>query len=248
MFSDISQSLPFELKFWCYLRADIIAAHPEQIQLLKDAGIQETYFGIETFNPKTAKFIGKGMASDRIVDTLYQCKEAWGDRSYIAAGIIIGLPYETQASIKLAVDFLTRPDCPVDLANTFPLSIVGNHDLIKYMYMSELDKNYHKYGYYFPNPTENYYKWRKDDDTDINSYDQAQDLADTFNKLLPKTPYRGNFYISSFNDDRLKNREKNIDLTDIEYQNLIKSVDFKELFLKTVRTDYFEPLITKLSQ
>lgn len=246
MFTDISQSLPFELKFWCYLRADIIAAHPTQMQLLKDAGIQETYFGLETFNPKTAKFIGKGMASDKIVDTLYQCKELWGDRSYIATGIIIGLPYETQASIQLAVDFLSRPDCPIDLANTFPLSIVGNHDLMKYMYMSELDKNYHKYGYYFPNPTKNYYRWHKDDDTDINSYDQAQELAYTFNKLLPKTPYRGNFYLSSFNDDRLKNRERNIDLTDSEYQNLIKSIDFKELFLKTVTTDYFEPLILKL--
>jgi hypothetical protein len=247
MFTDISQSLPFELKFWCYLRADLLAAHPEQIQLLKDAGIQETYFGIETFNPKTAKFIGKGMASDKIVDTMYKCKEVWGDRSYIAAGIIIGLPYETQASIQTAVDFFQREDCPVDLANTFPLSIIGNHDLVKYMYMSEIDRNYSKYGYYFPNPEDNYYKWRKDDDTDINSYEQAEELAQAFNPTLPHKPYRGCFYTSSFSDARISDREKNLDLTDDEYQSLVKSINFTELFYETVKRDYLNPLISKLS-
>jgi radical SAM superfamily enzyme YgiQ (UPF0313 family) len=247
MFTDISQSLPFELKFWCYLRADLLAAHPEQIQLLKDAGIQETYFGIETFNPKTAKFIGKGMASDKIVDTMYKCKEVWGDRSYIAAGIIIGLPYETQASIQTAVDFFRRKDCPIDLANTFPLSIIGNHDLVKYMYMSEIDRNYSKYGYYFPNPEDNYYKWRKDDDTDINSYEQAEELAQAFNPTLPHKPYRGCFYTSSFSDARISDREKNLDLTDDEYQSLVKSINFTELFYETVKRDYLNPLIAKLA-
>ena len=247
MFADVSQSLPFELKFWCYLRADILAAKPEQIQLLKDAGIVETYFGIETFNPKTAKFIGKGMAHERIVDTLYKCKEVWGDRSYIAAGVIVGLPYETQSSIQTAVDFFTRKDCPVDLANMFPLSIIGNHDLVKYMYMSEMDRNYGKYGYYFPNPTANYFSWRKDDDTDINSYEQAELLAQEINLKLPHRVNRGDLYASSFNDSRLKDRDKNLDLTDQEYQDLIRSINFTELFKETVTRDYFEPLIKQLS-
>jgi radical SAM superfamily enzyme YgiQ (UPF0313 family) len=243
MMTDISQSLPFELKFWCYLRADIIAAHPEQMQLLKDMGIQETYFGLETFNPKTAKFIGKGMAMGKIADTLYKCKESWGSRSYLAAGIIIGLPYETQASIQMAVDFFHRADCPIDLANTFPLSIVGNHNMMKYMYMSEIDRNYNKYGYYFSNPEANYYNWRKDDDTDISSYEQAELLSQSFNPTLPHKPYRGCFYKSSFNDVRISNREKNLDLTDDEYQSLVKSINFTELFRETVLRDYFEPLI-----
>jgi radical SAM superfamily enzyme YgiQ (UPF0313 family) len=247
MFADISQSLPFELKFWAYLRADIIAAHPEQIQLLKDAGLQETYFGLETFNPKTAKFIGKGMASERIVDTLYKCKDVWGSRSYIAAGVIVGLPYETQATIQTAVDFFKRADCPIDLANTFPLSIIGNHNLIKYMYMSEIDRNYSKYGYYFPSPETNYFSWHKDDDTDINSYEQAEKLAQGFNSTLTARTCRGDFYVSSFNDYRLKDREKNLDLTDQEYQDLIRSINFTELFHDTVTRDYLNLLIAKLS-
>jgi hypothetical protein len=174
---------------------------------------------------------------------LYKCKEAWGPRSYIAAGIIVGLPYETQSTIQKAVDFFSRSDSPVDLANTFPLSIIGNHDLVKYMYMSEIDRNYRKYGYYFPNPETNYFNWQKDDDTDITSYAQAEALAIEFNKLLPGDPYRGDFYISSFNDRRLKDREKNLDLTDQEYQDLIRSINFTELFRTTVMEDYFKPLI-----
>jgi len=247
MFADICQSLPFEIKFWCYLRADIIAAKPEQIYLLKDMGIAETYFGLETFNPKTAKFIGKGMASDRIVDTLYKCKEVWGDRSYTTAGIIVGLPFETQASIQVAADFFRREDCPIDLANIFPLSIIGNHNMIKYMYMSELDKNYSKYGYHFPNPDENYYKWVKNDDTDINSFQQAEEIANSINSTLTHRLYRGCFYTSSFNDPRVSDREKNLDLTDDEYQSLVKSINFTDLFYETVKRDYLNPLIAKLS-
>jgi len=247
MFADISQRLPFEMKFWCYLRADILAAHPEQIRLLQDAGIAETYFGIETFNPKTAKFIGKGMASERLIDTIYQCKDVWGDRSYIAAGIIIGLPYESTDTIYKAADFFRRNDCPIDLANTFPLSIIGNHNLVKYMYMSEIDRNYSKYGYYFPNPEENYFRWRKDDDTDIHSYDEAKRLSNEINSSFKKIPYKGNFYVSSFNDDRLKDREKNLDLSNFDYQKLIENINFENLFKETVIRDYFQPLILKLS-
>ena len=247
MFADISQSLPFELKFWCYLRADLLAVHPEQIQLLKDAGIAETYFGIETFNPKTAKFIGKGMASDRIVDTMYKCKDVWGPRSYIAAGIIVGLPYESTDTIHRAAEFFRRSDCPVDLANLFPLSIIGNHDLVKYMYMSEIDRNYSKYGYYFPNSNENYFSWRKDDDTDINSYEQAQSIADEINSTLVPKECRGDFYISSYNDSRLCDREKLLDMSEAEIKKLKESIDFSQLFYNTIQNDYFIPLLKKLS-
>lgn len=247
MMANISQSLPFEIKFWCYLRADLVAAHPEQIHLLKDMGIAETYFGIETFNSQTAKFIGKGMAQEKIVDTLYKCKEVWGERSYLAAGIIVGLPYETTKTLQPAIDFFRREDCPIDLANFFPLSIIGNHDLVKYMYMSEIDRNYSKYGYYFPNPETNYYKWRKDDQTDINSYEQAEQIANTVNKTLPRKLCKGSFYISSFNDERFKDRERTLDLTDEEYKKIIGEVDFADLLYKTVTRDYFNPLIDKLS-
>jgi hypothetical protein len=113
--------------------------------------------------------------------------------------------------------------------------------------MSEMDRNYTKYGYYFPNPTANYFSWRKDDGTDINSYEQAELLAQEINPKLPHRVNRGDLYASSFNDHRLKDREKNLDLTDQEYQDLIRSINFTELFKETVLRDYFKPLIKQLS-
>jgi hypothetical protein len=187
------------------------------------------------------------MASERLVDTIYQCKDIWGDRSYIAAGIIVGLPYESTDTIYKAAEFFRRADCPVDLANMFPLSIIGNHDLVKYMYMSEIDRNYSKYGYYFPNPEENYFKWHKDDGTDINSFDQAQNIVDEINPTLVPRECRGDFYLSSFNDDRLRDRELLLDLSAAEIKKLRESIDFPQLFRDTVFADYFQPLLKKLS-
>jgi hypothetical protein len=172
----------------------------------------------------------------------------WGTNSYIAAGVIIGLPYETQASIQTAVDFFCRDDCPVDLANTFPLSIIGNHDMVKYMYMSEIDRNYNKYGYYFPNADTNYYRWSKDDNTDIHSYEQAEELSKQINPMLPRKLYQGCFYTSSFNHPVFKNRSKCLDMPYDQYKLMHDQTDFVNLFLSTVETDYFNPLIEQLKK
>lgn len=160
---------------------------------------------------------------------------------------IVGLPFESQDSIHRAAEFFRRDDCPVDLANMFPLSIIGNHDLVKYMYMSEIDRNYSKYGYYFPNPKENYFSWRKDDDTDIHSYEQAESIASEINQTLVPRECRGDFYISSYNDERLKDREKLLDLTEQQIKKLKESIDFSQLFRDTVKNDYFIPLLKKLN-
>jgi hypothetical protein len=112
--------------------------------------------------------------------------------------------------------------------------------------MSEMDRNYKDYGYYFPNSEKNYFSWHKDD-TDINSYSQAEAIAKEINLKLPHKINRGDLYTSSFNDSRLKDREKNLDLTDQEYQDLIRSINFTELFKETVTRDYFNPLIKLLS-
>jgi hypothetical protein len=113
--------------------------------------------------------------------------------------------------------------------------------------MSEIDRNYSKYGYYFPNPKENYFSWRKDDDTDINSYEQAQSIANEINSTLVPRECRGDFYVSSYNDSRLCNREKLLDMSEAEIKKLKESIDFSQLFYNTIQNDYFIPLLKKLS-
>jgi hypothetical protein len=59
---------------------------------------------------------------------------------------------------------------------------------------------------------------------------------------------RGDFYVSSFNDQRLCDRERTLDMTPDEYSNLISTIDFDELYYNTVNEDYFSKLISKLKE
>ena len=78
-YNEVIQSLPFEINFWCYLRAEMVVNEPEQIELLRDMGIMHCFFGIETYTQAAGKVIGKGMDPDRIKDMLHKARECWGD-------------------------------------------------------------------------------------------------------------------------------------------------------------------------
>jgi hypothetical protein len=57
---------------------------------------------------------------------------------------------------------------------------------------------------------------------------------------------RGDFYTSSFNHPLLCDREKTLDLTQEQYHNIIKDIDFEDLFYEHTNRDYFIPLLKKL--
>ena len=68
-----------------------------------ELGLEQCYIGIETFHPKASKVIGKGMSPERRKETLYKCRDIWGDRVHIQAGFMVGLPHEPSSSIKAIV-------------------------------------------------------------------------------------------------------------------------------------------------
>ena len=249
MMTKVMSDLPFKIKFWCYTRIDLLATHPEQIELMKELGVAETFFGLETFNDQSSKTIGKGMPNSRRKDTLYKAKEVWGDRVWMEGGFMIGLPYETQASWRETVEWLKREDCPLDISTCYPLNIVKKTDRNQWFPTSWFDNNYEKFGYTFPHEgVEGVLAWEKNDGTDIQTFYQAQAIADATTKEL--APYqrvrRGDFYTSSFNHPLLCDRERNIDLTQDEYLKLIASIDFDHLFYEHTNRDYFLPLLEKL--
>ena len=185
MMAKVMSDLPFKIKFWCYTRIDLLATHPEQMELMKELGVAETFFGLETFNDKSSKTIGKGMPSSRRKDTLYKAKEVWGDRVWLEGGFMIGLPHETQASWRETVDWIKRPDCPLDISTVYPLNIVKKTDRNKWFPTSWFDNNYEQFGYYFPHDgVEGILAWQKDDNTDIPSFYKAQEIADATTKEL----------------------------------------------------------------
>lgn len=249
MLAKVMSDLPFKIKFWCYTRVDLLAAHPEQIELLKELGVAETFFGLETFNDQSSKTIGKGMPSSRRKDTLYRAKEIWGNRVWMEGGFMIGLPYETRASWQQTVDWLKQSDCPLDISTCYPLNIVKKTDRNQWFPTSWFDNNYEQFGYEFPHSgVEGMLAWEKNDGTDITSFYQAQEIADASTKEL--APYQrirqGDFYTSSFNHSVLKDREATLSMSQQEYMNLLSTVDFESMYYLQVRQEYFEPLLKKL--
>jgi radical SAM superfamily enzyme YgiQ (UPF0313 family) len=248
MFLDVTNSLPFKIRFWCYLRLDLLAIHPEQITMLKEMGIEQCYFGIETFNDKASQSIGKGMKAEKRKKALLDCRKIWGDDVLIQAGFMVGLPFEDSSSIIKTAEWIASDENPIDQCWIFPLSIAGKHESTKYMTKSEMDQNYENWGYYFPDP-DKYWIWAKNDDTDIDSGAKAEELSKyCWNKYVKhrNRPAKGDFYLATLDHPILKDREKAKQLSNDEYDALIKSIDKSKLYTDTVTTQYIVPLIAKL--
>lgn len=248
MVLNVTRSLPFKINFWCYLRLDLLAAHNEMIPMLKEMGIAQCYFGIETFNKEAGKSIGKAMSADRLKETLVKCRDCWGELVSIQAGFIVGLPYESSDSIAKTAEYLRSENCPIDIAWVFPLNIANSKNPItNHMYLSEFDKNYEAHGYKFFGPG-NIMNWSKDDETDIDSSSTAEVVAARYDNTISKKLYRGDFYRASLDHPILSNRDLTLQMSDEEYQNLLNSIDQTSLYFNTVLNQYFTPLLKKLKE
>jgi radical SAM superfamily enzyme YgiQ (UPF0313 family) len=158
--------LPFKIKFVTYLRLDLLHAHKEQVTLLKEMGLGSAFFGIETLNHESGKIIGKGMkptvVRDFLLDVYYN---HWASQIPITCSFIIGLPKETEDSVRA-----THAWCKTTPINDlwFPLFIKKNSH-----FKSEFDVNYHKYGYTLDDED----GWKND----LMNYKRALEIAEEFN-------------------------------------------------------------------
>jgi hypothetical protein len=135
-------SLPFKIKFFCYLRIDLLHRFPEQIKLLKEMGAAAVVFGIESFNHNSAKSIGKGMHPDKIKLFLLELYYThWNKQVSITCSMIAGLPGETEETLRDAFQWF-RTDGRDICDNWYPLTLSTSS-----FYKSEFDKNYEKNGY-----------------------------------------------------------------------------------------------------
>jgi hypothetical protein len=139
----MAQSLPFKLEYFAYIRIDLLRAHPEQYQLLKDGGLASAFFGIETLNHEVGKLIGKGLHPDKTVEELYNFKNKLPHVG-TESGFICGLPNDTKESMMKLADRLLHPDFPLDLATMFPL-ILNKYDNHESHHLSEFEKDSEKW-------------------------------------------------------------------------------------------------------
>lgn len=139
--AEIVQSLPFKLEYTAYLRLDLIHAHPEQYQLLKDGGLKGAFFGIESLNHQATKTIGKGLHPDKIIEELYRFQDLMPHVG-TEGGFICGLPHETKESVMEWVDRILEKEFPLDNFQIEPLYINRSPWRI---YKSEFEKNSKEY-------------------------------------------------------------------------------------------------------
>ena len=147
MIYEISKTLPFKLEWWAYLRLDLLRAHPQTIEWLIEGGLRSAFFGIETLHPQAGTAIGKGGGRDQLFSVVQQIKEKYGNLVSLHGSFIFGLPHEDIDSMKKTGDFLLSDQNPLDTWNIQPLTIRPSNKTYSNDFLSDIDKNFSKYGY-----------------------------------------------------------------------------------------------------
>lgn len=243
----IFTSLPFKIKFVCYLRLDLINAHREQIKILKEMGLIGAFFGIETFNHEAGKHIGKGLHPEKNKQLLYDLKKYyWNDDVNITIGLISGLPYETMQSHIETLNYISNDkECLVDRIRPSSLNI-PNPLLDKYPYKSEFQINALKYGFYWSNPRSN--NW-KNANFEIKSREQAMTMAKEIYQVCESRllVYRGNFSLPLIANISKYNPTP-YDIDDLRFMNINNYVSWylsnKKSMINSYVTNYKSKILS----
>lgn len=151
LIKEVIETLPFKPNFWAFIRMDLFDAHPEQIQLLKDIGIKEVYWGLEAWDDKTAKIIRKGGNLEKKLQMLSRARECWGDDIFIHVAMIVGLPEDSIKGIYDSVNwYQTTGHKIIDYFTYGFFRIISNPEEAQRRFLSDIELNYSAYGYSFP--------------------------------------------------------------------------------------------------
>ena len=125
MFHDEFNKMDHKIDFSSYARLDMMLTRPETIKLCYDTGLRSVLFGVETFNQKAGKALGKGMDPVRQQEGLYRIREECPDL-IIGVAMIAGLQHDTEEILRKNNEWFLKPDCPVDAITYNPLWIDNN--------------------------------------------------------------------------------------------------------------------------
>lgn len=152
-FYEMTQRLPFKIRFVCYLRADLLDRYPDEVWQLKDAGLSGAHFGIESLHPEASKAVGKAWSGKRAKEFLpWLMHEAWNDDVALRITMLVGIGEEPIESIYESAQWMR--DNKMTSWSFKPLGIVPNDGRA---FMSEFGREAEKYGYTHPNPNDIYY-------------------------------------------------------------------------------------------
>lgn len=138
------KTLPFQPKFWAFIRLDLMTKHPETIQQLVNIGVCSMTFGIETLHQAAGRSIGKGFDPESQVKTINYIKETYGPKVSMFGHFIIGLPHEPMSSVLETKRRLHEGEIRLDSWGFKPLWI--NRDTSR-KWEAAFGLNLQKYGY-----------------------------------------------------------------------------------------------------
>jgi hypothetical protein len=99
-FTDMVATLPFKIRYCTYLRPDLLYAHPDSIQRLKDSGLVGAYLGVETLDKEAADTIGKPWSGRHAREFIpHLVHNLWNDDVAVHLGMIAGIPPQTHSSV-----------------------------------------------------------------------------------------------------------------------------------------------------
>ena len=146
-FANAVEKLNFRPWFSGYLRTDLLISHSDDKEELLKMNFLGHYYGVESFNNKSARAIGKGMDSDRLKHGLLDIKQYFkthGTGRYRGSmGLIAGLPYETKETLYDTFNWLIQ-NWQGHSFSMHPLSIPSSNQINQ---ESKITKNLVKYGY-----------------------------------------------------------------------------------------------------
>jgi radical SAM superfamily enzyme YgiQ (UPF0313 family) len=145
-FADMVETLSFNPYFSGYIRADLLVSRPQDREELLRMRFLGHFYGIETFNHKSAKSIKKGMHPAKLQEGMIEIKKFFKQhvgmkyRGHMA--FIIGLPHETVETVEQTIKWL-RINWVDQAASANPLQIGTNDDYRS----SEMSLDYKRFGY-----------------------------------------------------------------------------------------------------
>lgn len=158
----VKERLGFDIKFWCYLRIDLMYTNPIQVDLLKEAGLSSAFFGLETLNPKSAKTIGKNFNRDKVKWIIQKTKDTIKD-VFLQSSFIIGLPHDNKENTEEWLQkYYDENMFGIDFTQLSPLKIdsESNSNALNKIWLSDMEKDPAKYGYkFYYNDQTNHADW-----------------------------------------------------------------------------------------
>jgi radical SAM superfamily enzyme YgiQ (UPF0313 family) len=247
------EKLPFKPHFASYIRIDLLASHTEMAALIKKIGVVSAFYGLETWNPDTAKIIKKGGSHEKKIKALKIAKNTWGNDITITANLIVGLPNDTTESFEDFIQwYKIEGHRYIDYVLISPFHLSPNDDLNPYkINVSDIDKNKENYGYRFSNNTRldnnvDFHggEWEKTevDTGNILTRKQAEELAVMYNLQIQQIQEDvfGPEYAMSF----IKTTSKQV--VKLKEKLNIDSFKTEEIIHKVFEIDYYPQLIKML--